>query len=427
MNKKHYERLQETLYSEILPNGLRVFILPKKGFKKSYATFTANYGSVDNHFQVEDQAPIRVPDGIAHFLEHKMFEEPDGGDVFAKFSSQGASANAYTSFDRTAYLFSATEQIPQNLETLLNYVQNPYFTDENVEKEKGIIEQEINMYQDNPAWRVYFGLISSLYHHHPVRIDIAGTVSSIYQIDKEALYTCYNTFYHPSNMLLFVVGGIDPQETMQVIRDNQAKKNYAPQGKITRLFQEEPDTVKASNNEIQLSVSMPKCMIGIKDQPVNTTGQQLLQQECQTKLLMDILFSSSSALYQQLYDEKLISDNFGSEFNCQPGYAFSMIGGDTPDPEQLVDRIKQELERIKERGIDQDTFERNRRKKVGNFLRALNSPEAMANEFTRYHFRDIDFFDLLNAYESVTLEQVNNRLREHFDWSKMAVSVVKGQ
>lgn len=223
MEKRVYETLHEELFYEKMDNGLDVYILPKKGFNKTYATFTTNYGSVDNQFVPLGKTEMkRVPDGIAHFLEHKLFEKEDG-DVFQQFSKQGASANAFTTFTRTAYLFSSTDNVEKNLETLIDFVQSPYFSDKTVEKEKGIIGQEIRMYDDNPDWRVYFGAIESMYHNHPVKIDIAGTVESIAQITKELLYECYETFYHPSNMLLFVVGPVDEQKIMQQIRDNQAK------------------------------------------------------------------------------------------------------------------------------------------------------------------------------------------------------------
>ncbi|MFN3367779.1 MAG: EF-P 5-aminopentanol modification-associated protein YfmH, partial [Exiguobacterium mexicanum] len=200
MHKVEFEQLDETLYHEKLENGLEVFILPKKGFSKTFATFTTKYGSIDNHFVPRgEKDAIKVPDGIAHFLEHKMFEKEEG-DIFQQFSKQGASANAYTSFTRTAYLFSATGQINENIETLLDFVQEPYFTEQTVEKEKGIIAQEITMYDDQPDWRLYFGIIENMYKNHPVKIDIAGTVDSIQDITAEHLYTCYNTFYHPSNM-----------------------------------------------------------------------------------------------------------------------------------------------------------------------------------------------------------------------------------
>src|SRR5690606_13607321 len=208
MEKIHFPQLDEQLYYEKLDNGLDVYLLPKTGFYKTYATFTTKYGSIDNHFvPLGKEEYVKVPDGIAHFLEHKLFEKEDG-DVFQKFSRQGASANAFTSFTRTAYLFSSTSHVEKNLETLLDFVQEPYFTDQTVEKEKGIIAQEIRMYDDNPDWRLYFGMIKNLYEKHPVRIDIAGTVESISAITKDMLYTCYNTFYHPSNMVLFIVGPV---------------------------------------------------------------------------------------------------------------------------------------------------------------------------------------------------------------------------
>jgi predicted Zn-dependent peptidase len=423
MNVLNYEHLNETLYQEKLANGLNVYILPKPGFQKTYATFSTNYGSVDNHFQAEGQEEKKVPDGIAHFLEHKMFEEPTG-DVFATFASHGASANAFTSFDRTAYLFSATEHIPENIITLLNFVQNPYFTDENVEKEKGIISQEITMYQDNPDWRSYFGLIEAMYHIHPIHIDIAGTIPSITEITKETLYDCYYTFYHPSNMILFVVGGVDPEQIMTLIRDNQAAKTFAKQGEIRRFFQHEPPVVKEKLKNVQLPVSLPKFLFGLKETPPGVEGIELLRQEITTKVMLDILFSPSSTLYQMLYDDGLISDNFGHEYNCSKDYAFSVIGGDTKDPVLLLDKIKQFVNQAIETGIISADFERSRKKKMGGFLRMLNSPEAMANDFTKYYFKDIDMFSILQVYQDMTLDNVNEQLRQHFQWDQMASSLV---
>ncbi|OIB02696.1 zinc protease [Paenibacillus sp. LC231] len=423
MESIHYDNLQETLYYEVMDNGLHVYVLPKPGFQKTYATFATKYGSVDNHFKVEGESETRVPDGIAHFLEHKMFEEPEG-DIFAKFASNGASANAFTSFDQTVYLFSATENIHENLETLINFVQNPYFTDQNVEKEKGIIGQEINMYQDNPDWRVYFGLIEAMYKVHPVHIDIAGTVESIGTITKEDLYTCYNAFYHPSNMLLFVVGGVDPVETMNLIRSNQAGKSYEKQGSIERLFDPEPQGVEEKRRESRLAVSLPKCLFGFKEKQVGLTAEEQLRRDLTTKLMMDLLFGSSTELYQQLYDDDLISDSFGHEYNSSPQYAFSTVGGDTKDPDQLLERIRTEVDKLKATGFQASDFERARKKKMGGYLRMLNSPENIAHEFTRYQFRGADFFKVLPVYESITIDDVNRRLQEHIDWDQLAVSIV---
>ncbi|MEK4073639.1 pitrilysin family protein [Paenibacillus sp. FSL R5-0486] len=423
MESIRYEHLQETLYYEVMDNGLHVYILPKPGFQKTYATFATKYGSVDNHFQVEGQEAVKVPDGIAHFLEHKMFEEPTG-DIFATFASHGASANAFTSFDQTVYLFSATEYVNENIQTLVDFVQNPYFTDQNVEKEKGIIGQEIDMYADNPDWRVYFGLIEAMYQKHPVHIDIAGTVESIRTITKEMLYECYNTFYHPSNMLLFVVGGVDPQEVIDMVRSNQEQKDYKPQGSIQRFFEPEPEQVGEARREAKLAVSLPKCLFGFKETEVGLTGEQLLRRDMTTQLMMDLLFGSSTRLFQKLYDEDLISDSFGHEYNSSPQYAFSAIGGDTKDPDQLLARIREEVDAIVEKGFDSTDFERARKKKIGGYLRMLNSPENIAHEFTRQQFRGGDFFNMLPLYESITLEDVNLRLREHIRWDHLAVSLV---
>lgn len=423
MERIEYEHLQETLYYEVMDNGLHVYVLPKPGFQKTYATFATKYGSVDNHFRVEGHEPVKVPDGIAHFLEHKMFEEPEG-DIFATFSSHGASANAFTSFDQTVYLFSATEDIQKNLETLVNFVQHPYFTDQNVDKEKGIIGQEINMYQDNPDWRSYFGLIEALYKVHPVHIDIAGTVESISTITKETLYSCYHSFYHPSNMLLFVVGGVDPAEIIDLVRANQAAKDYKPQGEIERIFDSEPAKVAERKREVKLAVSMPKCLFGFKEKELGLTGDALLRHDLESKLMLDLLFGSSTKLYQKLYDEDLISDSFGSEYNSTSNYAFSVIGGDTKNPDLLLSRIREEVEAIRQHGFAEEHFERARKKKIGGYLRMLNSPENIAHEFTRHRFRGSDLFEMLPLYESITLDDVNQRLQNHIDWEQMAVSLV---
>jgi predicted Zn-dependent peptidase len=424
MATKRYDKLQETLYYEKLDNGLDVFVLPKPGFTKTYATFTTRYGSIDNRFRPAGGEEIRVPDGIAHFLEHKMFEEPEG-DIFATFASQGASANAFTSFDRTVYLFSATRNIEANLATLLDFVQNPYFTDANVEKEKGIIVQEINMYRDNPDWRVYYGLIEALYSVHPVHIDIAGTEQSVRSITKEMLYDCYRTFYHPSNMTLFVVGGVDGEATLELVKANQAAKTFPEAGPVERIFEEEPLQVREKRKEIRLPVSLPKCLFGYKEEPAPRDGSGAIRRELATRLMFDILLGPSSSLYQELYEANLISDGFGYEFNTGSGYSFSVIGGDTRDPDALVAKVTVALEEAAQKGVAEAEFERARRKRIGAYLRMLNSPEAIANEFTRYRLNGGDFFELVGLYESLTPGDVNARLREHVNADRLAVAVVR--
>ncbi|WP_128894182.1 EF-P 5-aminopentanol modification-associated protein YfmH [Longirhabdus pacifica] len=424
MKIKTYPELKESLFFTKLDNGLDVYVLPKQGYRKTYATFATKYGSIDNHFQVEGKPKIKVPDGIAHFLEHKMFEQPEG-DVFAQFATQGASVNAFTSFDRTVYLFSSTEQIEQNVNTLIDFVQTPHFTDENVEKEKGIITQEINMYKDSPDWQVYMGLIQSLFQQHPVHIDIAGTEESIHEITKEMLYDCYHTFYHPSNMCLFVVGGVDAEHVTSLAANNQSAKNIHPQGEIKRYFEAEPKAVKAHEKKIQLSVSMPKCLCGIKEVYGYEEGTSLLQKQLEMKIIMDLLFSPSSTLYQQLYDQQLITDSFSSDYKAYNTFAFSVFGGDTPDPDRMIHMIRSNIDEYIKNGLSKEEFEVSKHKQMGSYLRLFNIPELIAHSFTDYLYKNCDFFDMMSTFSRITWEGINDRLRHHFNWEVMSVSVVE--
>src|SRR5690625_5161075 len=255
MNQIKYEGINEIVYSQKLENGLSVFLIPKQEMSKTFGLFSTNYGSMDRTFvPIGEEKEITVPDGIAHFLEHKLFEKEDR-DVFADFGKQGASPNAYTSFTKTAYLFSATTNIDKNVETLLDFVQDPYFSEQSVEKEKGIIAQEIKMYDDQPDWQSFMGTVKAMFKHHPVKNDIAGTVDSIMPITKEDLYTCYNTFYHPENMTLCVIGAFDVEEMMEMIEENQRAKSFPTFTNVEKHFPEEPVDVKTKESTIQLPVS----------------------------------------------------------------------------------------------------------------------------------------------------------------------------
>ncbi|WP_394137113.1 EF-P 5-aminopentanol modification-associated protein YfmH [Cytobacillus oceanisediminis] len=409
MEKITFEQLQEEMYYEKLGNGLDVYILPKKGFNKTYATFTTKYGSIDNHFLPPGKDEyVKVPDGIAHFLEHKLFEKEDG-DVFQQFSKQGASANAFTSFTRTAYLFSSTSNVEKNLETLIDFVQEPYFTEKTVEKEKGIIGQEITMYDDNPDWRLYFGLIENMYKNHPVKIDIAGTIESISHITKDMLYECYETFYHPSNMLLFIVGPVEPEQVMNLVRDNQNKKDYKEQPEINRQFEEEPMEAAEKKKVLEMNVQTSKCLVGVKSKNVNQTGKEMLKIELSVNVLLDILFGKSSDHYSSLYNEGLIDDTFSFDYTQEQGFGFAMVGGDTNEADKLAEVLKKMLLDAREKGaISQETLDRTKKKKIGAFLRAVNSPEYIANQFTRYAFNEMDLFDVVPTLESITLDDVEN-------------------
>lgn len=424
MEKIPFSQLKEDLYHEKMANGLEVYILPKPEFNKTYATFTTKYGSIDNQFVPLKQTEMtKVPDGIAHFLEHKLFEKEDG-DVFQQFSKQGASANAFTSFTRTAYLFSSTSDFERNFETLIDFVQDPYFSDQTVEKEKGIIGQEITMYDDNADWRLYFGVIQNMYHHHPVKIDIAGTIESISHITKELLYTCYETFYHPSNMLLFVVGPVDPEKVMNQVRENQAKKDYHDQPEIKRHFEDEPEGVAEAKQVIPMTVQSSKCLVGVKAKNPQRSGREMLVHELAMNVMLDHLFGKSSVHYENLYREGLIDETFSYDYTEEKGFGFAIIGGDTEKPDELADRIKGILLQIRENPMTDDQLERVRKKKIGAFLRSLNSPEFIANQFTRYAFNDMDLFDVVDVLETLTKEDIEKITNELVDENNMTVCQV---
>ena len=407
MKTIEFKQLDETLYYKQLENGLDVYILPKKGYSKTFVTFTTKYGSIDRTFvPIGQTEPVTVPDGIAHFLEHKMFEKEDG-DVFQKFSEVGAQANAFTSFTRTAYLFSATDHLYKSTETLLDFVQQPYFTEQTVNKEKGIIGQEITMYDDLPDWRLYFGTIENLYHNHPVKIDIAGTIESIDGITAEHLYTCYNTFYHPSNMLLFVIGAVDPVEMMAFIEDNQTKKEFPEATPLTRLFDDEPSTVAVADRVLNMDVQKPKVYVGLKAKNVDLSGEAMLKHELSMQIALECLYGRASSFYTDIYEQGLIDESYGFDFSLEKGYGFAMIGSDTEQPDALVAAIKAQLEKANEASIfTKEDVERIKRKKIGFFLRALNSIEFIANQFTRYKFNDMNLFDVVPMLEKLTVADI---------------------
>ena len=422
MEKQTFEQLQEELYVEQMENGLSVYILPKPGFNKTYATFTTKYGSIDNHFKEPgEQEFSQVPDGIAHFLEHKLFEKEDG-DVFQQFSRQGAAANAFTSFTRTAYLFSSTSDVEKNLETLIDFVQEPYFSDQSVEKEKGIIGQEIMMYDDNADWRLYFGIIENLYHHHPVKIDIAGTVESISGITKELLYKCYNTFYHPSNMLLFITGPEDPEKIMKLVRDNQAKKKFEKREEISRKFEAEPSSAAIKNRSIQMHVQTPKCVVGIKAADTELEGMEMLKRELAIGLFLECTFGKSSEYYENLFDSGMIDNSFFYDYTQEYGFGFGMIGGDTREPDQLAQKVKSILFEVKEGGfLTEEKLDAVRKKRIGAFLRSLNSLESIANQFTRYAFNQMELFDVVAVLEELTLAEVSDAVNGLIEEERLSV------
>ncbi|HZK25480.1 MAG TPA: pitrilysin family protein [Oscillospiraceae bacterium] len=416
--------LREKISWRRIEPGLEVFVLPKKGYNKKYATYSTNFGSINSRFIVEGQErELQVPDGVAHFLEHKLFED-EQGNAFDRFAVLGASSNAFTNFTSTTYLFSATENFTEGLELLLDFVQDPYFTEESVEKEKGIIGQEIRMYEDNPQWRLFFNLLGALYQEHPVRIDIAGTVESISKIDKEVLYQCYRTFYHPSNMAMFVTGDVDAERVLEQIEENIQRHDYQPLGEIKRLFPQEPAEIAKEYVEQTLVVSEPVLNIGFKEQDLGYGGEKLFKREIATNLMLDVVFGPSSKLYNELYEEGLVDDEFDAGYVAEQDYSHSIIGGETAEPEKLFARLVEGIKRAQREGISTETFAHYQRKAMGEFLKSFNSLEFIANNYPAYHFKKINFFDYLQVLHDLTQDEVNQRLQEHLSLDYLARSVI---
>lgn len=416
--------LGESLFSKRLKNGLQVYVMPKKDYNKIFAMYSTRYGSIDSEFIVPGTGEhLKVPEGIAHFLEHKMFEM-EYGNVFDKFSELGAASNAFTNYTNTTYLFSATSYFEENLKLLLEFVETPYFTEPSVEKEKGIIAQELRMYEDEPEWQVLLNLLKCLYHNHPVRIDIGGTVESIQKIDVDTLYKCYNTFYHPSNMVLFVIGCIEPEMVFELVEKDENAKALYPQGDIKRIYPEEPTTVHKSAHTVCLDVVEPLFLMGFKDVDVGYDGLPLLKKEITTEILLEIILGRSSEFYEKLYEEGLIDNRFSFNYEGQKDYGFCTIGGETRDPDKLHKELIKSISHSIETGIDSEDFERVKKKCMGEFIQNFNSLEFIAAAFVSYHHKNINIFDYMNVLQDITLEDVTKRLNSFFDLSKHAVSIV---
>lgn len=412
--------LNEVLYKGVHKSGLTVYVLPKKEHSKSYAAFATRYGSIDYKFITPGENEYtEIPDGVAHFLEHKLFEQPDGSNAFDAYSMTGANANAFTSFNSTVYLYSCTDKFYENLEILLDFVSNPYFTKENVDKEQGIIGQEIRMYDDDPGWRVFFNMLDCMYVNHPIKKDIAGTVESIAQIDKDLLLKCYNTFYNPTNMILFTCGDVDCDEVSKLVDKHITA---SPNSEIKRFETEEPRRVNKPYKEQKLSISTPIFQIGFKDTDVGFDGTELLKKEIITSLLIEILLGEGSDLYNKLYSEGLINDSFDCDFEAEPGYGFSSLGGESPDPEKVQQIVLDTFENLE---ISEEEFERAKKVEIARYLRMWNSVEGLSNTMVSDLFKNINIFEYSSIIKDITLRDVQHRFKEHFSRQNCVLSVIR--
>ena len=419
-------KVKEKLYVEKLENGLTVMIMPKKNIQKKYMIWATNFGSIDNRFIApNDKEETNIPDGVAHFLEHKMFEQQNGTNSLDTLTALGVNANAYTTTDHTCYLFECTDNFYPAMDELMDYVQNPYFTDQNVEKEKGIIGQEIQMYDDYPSWAVYMNAMKCMYKNNPIIIDIAGSIESISKIDKEVLYKCYNTFYHPSNMVMCFAGDFEPEALIE-----EVKKRLKPtekHGEIKRIYPEEPEQIVKKENTQNMEVSMPIFVIGIKDviDNKNCTSSSIVKKHIAIEILLNMLIGKSSKLYKELYEAELITGEPYLDYEFSKQYAHVSITGQSNDPKKVLEKFEAEIKKMKENDIDLAHFQRVKNMIYGNYVKEYDDVAEICRMFVGDYMKGINSFEYIEEYEQVTPEYTKQVLEEVFKEDKRVLSIVE--
>ena len=418
-------KIKEKEYIEKLDNGMTVIIIPKPNLDKKYIIWGTHFGSIDNRFIMpKTEEEVFIPDGVAHFLEHKMFEQPDGTNSLDTLMALGLDANAYTTNDHTAYLFECTNNFYKGLDELMDYVQHPYFTDENVEKEKGIIGQEIMMYDDYPDWRVYINLLNAMYYENPIKIDITGTIETISKIDKEILYKCYNTFYNPSNMLLVVCGDFEPEKIIEEIKKRLIDKKE--NGEIKRIYPEEKEGIVKKKVEQKLEVSEPLYMIGIKDMPgIAKKSEEKAKKHISLQILLNLVFGRSSKLYQRLYNEGIIFGLPSLDYEFGNTYSHILITGQSNNPEMVFEEFKKEIEKFKKEGINSSDLERIKKMLYGDYIRDFDDVADISRNILSDYFKGINSFDYLEEIQGINEEILMQFLNEIFKEEKMAISIVR--
>ena len=419
METKVYPRLGEQVIREQLPNGLPIFIVPRPGFTKKLCYFVTDFGSIHTDFTL-DGKKWSVPAGIAHYLEHKLFDMPDR-DVTAEFAALGAIPNAFTSYDMTAYYFSCTENFPKALDLLLEFVSTPYFTEETVQKEQGIIGQEIDMNRDNPDTQIFEMLMENMYENHPIRVPILGHRETIARITPENLTACHNAFYRPDNMLLCIVGDVDAAEVAKIAEARLGNPLLPP---VTRIRSwEENMTCSAPYCEKVMDVAMPMFHLGFKCEPWKP-GREATFRELTAELAAEALFGESSALYQALYEQGLIDTSFGGGFETIDGMALFTASGDSNDPRAVVDAILARSKEIVDNGLDEQDFLRMKRSALGRRIRSLDSFDATCYRICAYHFSGFDYFDFPSIYRDITAEDVCRFLENAITEDRMSLAVI---
>lgn len=411
MNKIHIDHFVGDV------DGLKVIVIQKPDFKTAYAFYATKYGSINNHF-IFNGKDYSLPEGIAHFLEHKMFEKPYG-DIFDKYSEFGADANAFTSFDMTGYLFSATDNFYESLDVLCELVNEPYFTPDTVKKEQGIIGQEIQMGLDNPSNRCFYSLLENLFYNHPVKIDIAGSIESISKITSELLYACHDAFYRPPNMVLCIAGNVDSEKVMGVVSKRIRKTSSE---KPESIFKSEPAETASGGSKIYGEVSQPLFSVGIKDS-FDKSGRDLIKHKYAVELILDMICGKSSEFYKKLYDSGLINEKFSSETLYVKNAGAVIISGESKEPEKVCDLLKENISGISSRKIDVDLFNRLKNKAYGLQLETLDSTEDLAIAFASSFFDGVSYEETFDILAKLTVSDIEETLK-YFDVSKFSKSIV---
>lgn len=417
-------RIKEKAYIEKLENGMKVIIIPKPNLDKKYIIWGTHFGSIDNRFIMPKTGEeVFIPDGVAHFLEHKMFEQPNGTNSLDTLMALGLEANAYTTNDHTAYLFECTDNFYEGLDELMDYVQHPYFTDENVEKEKGIIAQEIKMYDDEPNWRLYMNAMDCMYKNNPIKIDIAGSVESISKITPEVLYKCYNTFYNPSNMIMVVCGNFVPEELLKEIKKRLLPKEA--QGEIKRIYPPKEDSINKEYKEVEMEVSMPIFAIGYKDIEGMENKSEIVKKHIAIEILLNMIIGKSSETYKELYEKGILISQPDIDYEFSDEYAHITISGESKEPQTVKETIEETVQKFKENGLDNEHFARIRRKVYGDYVAEYNSVGDIARMFLADSMKGINSFDYIDEYDHVTKEYTEKILKNVFKKENMVMSVVK--
>ena len=416
------EILKENYFYMKHPSGLDIYVYPKKGYNSKYAIIGSDFGSINNKFKLANESSYtNIPDGTAHYLEHKLFETKKG-DAFELFAKTGASANAYTSFEKTAYLFSCADNFEKSLEILLEFVQSPYFTEQGVSKERGIISQEIKMYNDSPDWKVLINLLGALYKNHPIKIDIAGSVESISKITPETLYQCYNTFYNLNNMCLCIVGDVDYMKVFETVDKNL---KFSTTVEVERFFPDEPYEI--SNHEVteNLDIETSLFSLGFKEN-ISKGTRVSIKDLVYNDLIINAISSKSSDMYDELIKTQSINElSFSNEYLEGPGYASVIFSGESQNPKKACEIIKKHIEKAHQNGIDEKTFERAKKYAYGQSLAVFNSVSSVANLQLDFALAGKEIFEYLETLKNADFNELNNYLGKKLDINNSALSIIK--